>query len=310
MGKLNKYGEFEGHLPKSIGKIFYVAPSAEYKVNGKTFKASDDYGGTNPTKALLTINRAWALVTANCGDTIVLLPGTHTVTTSIAANVAGVTMIGMNSGSVNIRSPRVTVTTTATADQIMNVTAADIEVRGIKFIPITAAAAIDVSAAGHRLNISECYFDLETPAASTSTLGVDALGAAQYILIEKCHFVSDGAQGAAIDLTATLDSVVQDCTFALSSGGTWAAAITTGAATDRAIVRDCAFYTYATSTMTAGIDGTGASIASGVSVIRCIFSDLVTVAVDNFDAGEAEIVECYQSGVGATDGGVLITAIT
>jgi hypothetical protein len=309
MSQLTRYGRFTGNLPKAIGTVFYVAPAADYTVNGRSCAASDIYPGTDPAMALRTIARAMLLCTANQGDTIVLLPGAHSISASVAASVAGVTIIGMNSGVVNIRSPRVSITITAT-DQIINVTAADIEIRGIKFIPITAAAAIDISSAGHRLNVAECFFDLETPAASTSTLGIDALGAAQHMLVERCHFISDGAQGAAIDLTATLDAVVQGCTFALSSGGTWAAAITSGAGVDRAVVRDCAFYTYATSTMTAGIDGTGATVASGVSVIRCIFSDLVTVAVDNFDAGEAELAECYQSGVGATDGGVLITAIT
>jgi len=309
MGSLTSYGKFTGNLPRAIGTVFYVSPSDGYTVNGRAYLANDLYSGTDPTMALRTIARALLLCTASQGDTIVLLPGAHSVSASIAMSVAGVSLVGMNSGTVSLRSPRVSLTTTATADQIINVTAADCEIRGIKFIPITAAAAIDVSSAGHRLTVAECLFDLETPVASTSTLGIDSLGAARHLLVDRCHFVSDGAQGAAVDLTATLDALVQGSTFALSTGGTWAAAITCGAATDRAVVRDCEFYTYATSTMTVGISGTGATLASSVTVLRCIFSDIVSTAVSLFDAGEAELAENYQSGVGAGDGGVLLTAI-
>ena len=47
------------------------------------------------------------------------------------------------------------------------------------------------------------------------------------------------------------------------------------------------------------------------SVIKSItFGVTVTVPVDNFDAAEAVLSENYDFGVGATDGGVLVVAIT
>ena len=171
-----------------------------------------------------------------------------------------------------------------------------------------ADSAIDLTAAADRLHIHDCAFDMATPAANTGTIGIDAIGAASNVLIDNCYFECDAAQGAAIVATALLDSLIQNCTI-LQSAGTWAAAIVTGAATDRVVIRDCDFLVSA-GTMTIGINGTAATIASGVSLTRCHFSSSTTVGIDGFGAGEADISECYAMGVGATDGGVLIVAIT
>ena len=62
--------------------------------------------------------------------------------------------------------------------------------------------------------------------------------------------------------------------------------------------------------MVVGVNGTGATLASGVLVSYCHFGSLVTKGVDVFDAGEAELAENYAAGVGSADGGALITAIT
>ena len=62
--------------------------------------------------------------------------------------------------------------------------------------------------------------------------------------------------------------------------------------------------------LTVGVNGTGATIASGVQCVDNRFGSLVTVPVDNFDAGECELAENYHLGVGGTDGGVLIVVIT
>jgi hypothetical protein len=108
--------------------------------------------------------------------------------------------------------------------------------------------------------------------------------------------------------TALLDSVIEDCDFSLS-GGTWASVIIAAAATDRLLIRGCTF-TCAGTAITVGINGTGATLATGVAVNDCRFSSLVTVPVDGFSAAECELSMNYDSGIGAADGGALITAIT
>ena len=309
MSHPSNYGRLWGQIPSTAGQVFWVAPSSPYTVNGLSYDASDGNDGLDPDRALLTVDRAWNLVTADAGDVIVLLPGTHSPAASIAADIAGVTMMGLPGGAGNYLQQKVTIAA-VTGDQNINVTAANIEIAYLNFIPITADTAIDFSAAANNLHIHHCSFDMVTPAASTGTIGVEALGAASYVLISHCYFEETGAQGPAIVATGTLDSVIEHCTI-LQQAGTWADALTVGAATDRLVIRDCDFPA-SNATQTICINGTAATIASGVSVIRCVFSSSITgdLPLNGFGAGEADIAECYVAGVGGTDGGVLLVAIT
>lgn len=307
MAYITKYGTIWGAIPQTAGRVFWVAPGDSYTVDGRSYPASDNNDGLSPERALRSVNRAWELVTANAGDVIVLLPGDHTVDTSIAANVAGVTMTGLPGGAGNLFRQKTSLTISID-DEVINVTAADIEIAYLHIIPVTTEAGIDFTADADRLHVHHCSFDMFTAAADTGTIGIDALGAASHVLIDHCSFQSDGAQGAGVDMTATLDSVVEHCVFA-ASAGTWAAALTVGAATDRLLIRYCDFLDF-NGTITAGISGTGADVADGVAIHDCRFGENVTVPIDNFDAGEAQISQNYDFGIGATDGGVLITAIT
>jgi hypothetical protein len=300
------YGRLWGQIPNTAGQVFWVAPSDGYTVGGNAYRASNDNSGLLPEQALRTVNRAWALATANAGDVIVLLPGTHTPTASIAASVAGVTMMGLPGGAGNYLRQKATIAA-VTGDETMNITAAGIEIAYLNVIPVTAQEAIDVTAVAG-VHIHHCMIDMNTPAVSTSTVGIAAIGAATELLIDSCYFNCDGAQGNAIVATATLDSVISNCLFSLSAG-TWASAILCGAATDRLLVaRDT--FSCAGTAITVGVNGTGATLATGVLCHDNRFSSLVTVPIDGFDAAECEISENYDAGVGAADGGVLITAIT
>lgn len=308
MAYLTKWGGFSMQLPKVSGRLFFVSPGDTYTLFGKTYSASNDHRGEDPDKALRTLAQAMSLVTANNDDAIILLPGAHTVsTTSVAASKARTTIMGLPGGKNNWVRPKTSITTDIAGDEIINVTAADVEIANLRIIPITASDAIDLSAGADNFHLHGCSFDLATPAVSTSTIGI-TLAAANNILLENFYVECDGAQGDAIVATGALDSVIADFTIT-QSAGTWASAILCGAATDRLHIDNGKFLP-TNATLTAGINGTGATIASGVLVTRCLFADSVTVAIDNFDAGECEIAENYQLGVGATDGGVLITAIT
>ncbi|MFZ2652445.1 MAG: hypothetical protein WA210_20280 [Burkholderiaceae bacterium] len=296
-----------GLLYQHIGRTFFVAPSASYTIGGRTYTASDGNDGLSPDKALLTVAQAQTLVTASAGDAVFLLPGAHTVAASIAASKAGVTYTGPARGRGKIFGGQASITTSAD-DEIMNVTAADIEICHLTVIPVTTKAGINFSAAATRLHVHDCYFDMATAAVNTGTIGLDATGAAQYLLVEDCYFLSDGAQGPALELTAVIDSVIRGC-YITANAGTWAVAVQLGAATENVIFDRCRWSTSGTA-ISSGIDGTGATIGSGVTVCDCRFTSLVTVPVEDFDAAEAELVESYKGGIGATDGGALIVAIT
>lgn len=309
MAFLTKYGSLWGDVPLTAGRVFWVSPSDSYTVDGQTYPASDYNDGLSPERALRLVTRGVNLATQQ-GDIVVLLPGAHTVAESIAADSAGVTITGLLGRRGNFLRPKATLACSV-VDQTINVTAIDVEICEIGFVSTTsqASALIDFSAAADNLHIHDCSFDLFTATAATTILGIDAVGAANYAFIERCYFSCDGAFGANIDMTATLDSVVLDCVFQ-QSAGTLGAAITVGAATDRLLIKNCSFQITNAAAITACIDGTGATIASGVLVQGCVFGDRNTVAIDNFDAGECELAENYEAGLGATDGGVLITAIT
>lgn len=309
MGFLTKYGSIWGAVPMTGGKVLWVAPSATYTVDGRSYSASDGNDGLSPERALLTLDYAVGLCTANAGDVICLLPGDHSWSASVALDVAGVSVVGMpyRPEVANFVRPKTTITTTAT-DEIINITAANCSIMNLRVIPVSTVAGIDFSAAADNLHVVDCSFDMATPAVNSGTKGIAATGAASNVLIESCYFECDGAQGAAIAAGAIIDSVIQDCVIVLSAG-TWAASVTTAAAVDRLIIRRCGWHA-GNATITAAILGTTGGTASAVAVWDCRFPDSATVAVDTFDAGTAELAENYQAGVGATDGGVLVVAIT
>lgn len=311
---LTKYGTIQGQAPSYLGRTLWVSPAAAYTIDGTSYEASDANDGLAPDRALRRVNRAWAL--AQAGDTIVLLPGTHSAAnvagtaTSIAANVANVHMTAATGGFGNPQRKQALLTVAA-ADQTINVTAANIEISNIGFLGDalnTASAHLDYSSAATGLYVHDCSIDVTAQTANTGIIGFDALGAAQYVCFEDNVFYVDGAFGACIDMTATLDSLVRRNRFTVSTG-VLAAAVSVGAATDRLVISHNLFNDGA-GTITAGIDGTGATIANGVAIHDNRFGVTVTVPIDNFDAAEAQISENYDFGVGATDGGILVVAIT
>lgn len=316
MGNLTRNGRHNGYIPATAGNVYWVSPSANYIVDGRYCDASDGNDGLSPDKALRRVNRAWALVTANQGDVIVLLPGDHSAATSdgtatsIAASTAGVTMMGMNSGKGNPYRKRTTLTVVA-ADETMNITAADIEIVDITFLGDalnTATAIANFSSAAHRLHIHDCTVDVTAQTAGTSILGFDATGAAQNVLIEDVVFHVDGAFGVMIDMTATVDSVIRRILVSLQTG-TYAAAISAGASTDRLQILGSQFNCGA-GTMSKTIIDTGTSAANGIYIADNICGVNTTKFVDDFSAGEAVINNNYIFTIGGGTGGTLVAAIT
>jgi hypothetical protein len=316
MGFLTQHGFLWGSVPATTGRVVWVAPGSTYTIAGLSYSSSDDSDGLSPERALRTVAKAWTKVTANSGDLIILLPGAHTVTAVVTANIAGVTMMGLPRYSGSIARPITSITTSAAAD-IMTVSATNIEVAWLHFIPVTTMDAISEGGASG-FHIHHCSFDMYTAAASTSTQGINCTTANVNLnwYIHDCVFYCDDAQGEAIDFGLTGNagggaSLLEKCTF-IQSAGTWAAAVRSGPTSDSRrglLIRECDFMV-SNGTLTAGIIGSAGNSEESVHIHRCYFSDSVTVGIDTYGARGAEIAENYQSGVGSTDGGVLITAIT
>lgn len=310
------FGTFWANIPQTGGSVWWVAPSASYSLGGRiggvSYIASDGNDGLHPTRALLTLAQAITNAAANQGDVIVLLPGAHSWSASVALSKAGLTITGLPAGRGNFLRPRTSITTTA-SDEIINVTAADIEIAHLRIIPVTTKAGIDFTTAAHRLYVHDCSLDLATAAANTGTQGIAASSAAQapqHLLFEDIYVECDGAQGPAIEVGDALDYVVRRV-YVAQSAGTWAAALSGAGATNQRGVWDSnRLLPQAGATMTIGIRGTDIGSASAVGFIGNFFGDDVSKGIDDYGSGDAYITENYQASIGGGSGGVIITAIT
>ena len=311
---LNRYGSDWSQIPGTSGRVFWVSPADGYTADGRAFRASDGNDGLSPERACRTINHVLDnLVTADANDVIVCLPGEHTpqdsagTATSLAMATAGVTLTGLPGGAGNYVRQKTTIMP-VTGDQNCNVTAADIEIAYLNWRPITADSAVDLTAAADRLHVHHCSFDMHTPAPVSGTISIDAIGGASNVLVNDCYFECDGDQGPAIVLGGLLDSVVEDCVFTLSAG-TWVSVITQAAAGRRIIFRRCTVQV-GNGTVTNAILGTTGGEISMILISDCRFADSCTDSVDDYDDEDAELVECFKAGLGATDGGVIVNSIT
>lgn len=312
MAFITKYGSFWGMIPRTSGRTYWVAPSASYTVEGRAYTASDGNDGLSPELAFLTLDYAIGKCTANASDVIVLLPGSHSWSASVAADVAGITITGLPGGQGNMIRQRTSITTTA-ADEIINVTAADIEIAFLHIIPVTTKAGIDFTTAANGLYVHDCSIDLFTATANTGTKGIAATTLAQApsrILIERIYAESDGAQGHAVDIGDAFGALVQDCVFRLTAG-TWAAAAKSAGVTSQTSVwRRCHFQA-SVGTMTVGILGSDMTSTGQASVYDCRFDENVTTPIEDFDAEGCNIAENYRaSGDGSAEGGLLWSSTT
>lgn len=160
---------------KFTGNIFYVDSAVGVDSAG--------YGST-PDAPLATIDYAIGLCTANQGDVILVLPGhAETLATAgaIAADVAGVTIIGLGVGAA-----KPTLTFSATAASVL-ITAANVKMGGFRITPSVDSVTnpFHVQAAGCELDFEVLETDdavefvravLTTAAADRLTVNIRYMG--------------------------------------------------------------------------------------------------------------------------------------
>ena len=130
-----------GGVPTTTGSMFFVDSTT----------GSNSYSGTK-LRPFSTIDYAIGRCTADKGDVIIAMPGheeTLTAAAQLVFDVAGVTLVGIGTGSLR---PTVIQDTATTAD--VDITAANVTIRNILFSASFAdvAASIDLDAA-------DCWFD-------------------------------------------------------------------------------------------------------------------------------------------------------
>jgi hypothetical protein len=165
-----------------------------YIVDSGNSLANNNNSGTEADKPLATIAGAISKCTSGQGDIIYVLPGhTETVTTAITVNKTGVSIVGIGTGELrptitvsgaidgfDITAAYVTIknivvtTTGSTAGVLINVGAADAQIRNVKFIQAAAALyAITIPAAGDYCIIEDNDFQV-TANGPTAGIGIES----------------------------------------------------------------------------------------------------------------------------------------
>ncbi len=316
MTYLTKYGTLWGSVPETSGSIFWVSPGDTYTVDSRSYGASDDADGLSPEKALRSIARAIAIATADAGDVIMLLPGTHTSATQVALSKSGLTFVAVDAGAriapdLRPYAPNTKVNWTSTfAGTAVANTAADTTFVGINFIPVTARTFMTCIATPRNRWI-DCSVTLSA-AASTSTKGIVFSGAAgAFCSFTNCFLlnsVATSAQGPALDLTAAANFVVQGCTIIQTgTSSAWAVAVQLGAGSS-GIFRDNHISAVGVGTMTIGIDGTGVAVANAILSSNNFYGVSPGAgAIKNLTNANVNIVQSFYATVGGGAGFVIST---
>ncbi len=316
MAFLTKYGTIWGNVPQTHGRIFWVAPSTPYTVDGNAYDASDGNDGLSPERALSSIQRAVDLSTAAAAEVIMLLPGTHTSAAVVNINKAGLTFVGCHPALrivPNVRpysiSSKVNWTSTL-AGTAVALTVADTTFAGINMIPVTARTFM-TGATCPRTSFIDCSMNMSA-AASTSTKGlVFSGGSSSFCNFQNCFFlnsVATSAQGPCMDLTALDSYVVENCTIALTgTSSAWAVAVQLGAAS-AGLWRNNHIYANGAGTITIGIDGTGLAVANGTVMSNNFYGVSPGAgAVKNGGTTNFALVQNFYATIGGGAGFVIST---
>jgi len=318
MGYLTRYGSYWGMIPQTQGRLFWVAPTDTYTVEGRSYTSSDGNDGLSPERAFRTIDYAVGQTTANVGDVIVLMVGAHSVSATVAVDVAGITITGIP-GSAPLRGSRMspggvrnrtTVTSTETAGMIFTVTVADVEISYLHLTPITAGAGISASNAADRLFVHDCTFNLGAT-TQTATFGITfplGTGTATHnddTVISNCYFQAGANVGPFIRAAGTCDGLtIQSSTFELIGAAAMDDAIECTQINLGTHIRDNDFYTptSATTVFTDCIDMTGATTDGSTQVYRCYFP----AGSDAFEATATADIETAENYISTSTSGVVV----
>ena len=211
----------------TTGSVFFV-----YSVTG-----SNSNDGKSPDTAFATLDFAIGNCTATKGDIIYCMPGHAETTTAIAADVAGITIIGIGRGRA-----RPALTATTDASDLIDVTAANVAIKNMRLVGAASGVTSLISIAAHDFVCEGCVLEQ----AATPLIGVIVTGGYDRFHFKDCLFLGTAAgPDAAIDLQGSgncVDWTVEGCTFNyLSSTDLDEAGIRSDKTDTGVLVKDCRF---------------------------------------------------------------------
>ena len=292
--------KFTGLGTSIPGQVFYVMPGASATHGAFT---------RNHRKFVFdSFELAYAQAVTGRGDAIVFLPGAHTLTVAdspVAKN--NLSIWGPEAwAGLPVQKPSAIITSLA-ASNGMAVTGTDVSLRGITIVPITAKIGVNFSAAALRGLVTGCHFDMNVAVANVATKGIMVSGAAVDLKVKSNYFYSLGAHGPFITVTGLINYTIDDNDFVVLTGGTMANAILVGAAA-QGLINKNRFYG---GTLTAAVDGTGATVAASCRIFDNAFGVLCTVPIDNFSATNlTDLKDNRVATIGGGTGGTLISVNT
>ena len=253
--------------------------------------------GKSANLPFATLDYAIGKCTATNGDHIIVMPGHAETTTAIAADVAGITIIGIGNGRA-----RPTFTATTAASDLIDVTAANITIKNIRLVGAASGVTSLISIAANDFSCVGCSLEQ----AATPLIAVIVTGGYDRFSFIDCLFMGSAAGAdAAIDLQGSgncVDWVVKGCDFNyLSSAGLDEAAIRSDKTDTGVLISDCRFI---------GMDATCIdfnSSSTGLLERISVLSNNATVA-EMIDAGLCGFVDCRVAN--AAKSGARIPATT
>jgi hypothetical protein len=223
-------------------------PGDIYFVHSGTGVNAAGYGNS-PDAPVATVDYAIGLCTAGKGDVIYVMPGHAETTTAIALDVAGVKIVGLGYGA-----NRPTLTATTAATDLINVTAANCVIQGLRLVG----------------------------AASGNTALLDLSSAATDFVAEGCEFVQAATPLDGVTISGTRFRF-SDCVFRGSANGPDRVFSIEGADVDNWVIERCRFH------YPSGLDN---ELIKCVKISEgYIIQDIVVVGVDtllvNFSSSSA-----------------------
>ena len=185
-----------------VGDIYFVDAT-----NG-----NDGYGGESKIHPVQTLTRALAL--AGDGDTIILAPGgSETLTTGLTVSEARLRIV---CPTLNPDSG-FTLTGAGTLN-LITVSGADVDIRGIKLVHTGATAdqaGILTTAAADRLHVENCVFDDSAIVTTFTGAGVEITDDCDDVEIVNCRFkdLHRSILFATAGGKAQIDSRISGCVF-------------------------------------------------------------------------------------------------
>ena len=218
MANLSKIGGRWVNLDKPGGLVIFVSGGTVAHSEGITgggLGGSDSHRGLDPEHPKLTIQDALDDTTAGRGDTVVVLPGSITVTAAITMTKDDVTLTGYTVTGPKTRNPSV-VTTTTNSIALIEVDAANCSVENLTLTPAASTAdvyAIDVgdTTASPGTILKNLFLDMESSVAAQNGIRIgDGTVVSDYCLIEGCFIYDYDDIGINVS-TASEGCVIRNC---------------------------------------------------------------------------------------------------